>query len=393
MRRCGCLLVAILGLCAARPGLGQFSDTEPAKTKAGQTGKPALPPGGPAGAAPKSDPSPAEPAAGAAEGTPHAPSVPPPSSPQPVEPPAVADDQGKLRCQRGMVIRAVGGSFHAIVGTMAVPDNLPGEQQVRVVAEDIPPGASVRYRTLEGGTRQMAISLSSLAAGKQVRVAVTFEVAVLPAAPLPADLAEYTAPDPARLDRKLAPFLAPSPLIESNRAEVTRLAAEITADQKTALEKIKAIHAWVYENIKFELPADPRELSEVGRQGVLETIKKRSGVCTGKNSAAVGLLRAAKIPARLVRVASSASYEHCYYEFCLLDGEGHPAWIAADASATAQLQPRIGSRGAVILQKGDNVLVPSPRGTSRVRQRFLETTLSGLPNTPGAKLELKMIGQ
>ncbi len=383
MRRCLCLLVAILGLCAARPGLGQFRDSGPSDSgaRAGQAYTSPLPPVSPANAVHKPGLATSESAAGAAEGTPRAPGASQSAvrQPQPVEPPVAADDQGKVRCQRGMVIRAVGGSFRAIVGTMAVPDILPGEQQVRVVAEDVPargqraPTDPRRRDAAEcpspcrrwpRGSRFGWPLLSRWPYCRRRRCRPTWPSTRRPIRP------GWTAGWP--------PSCAPSPLIESNRPEVTRLAAEIAGDKQTALEKIKAIHAWVYENIKFEMPA------ELGRQSVLQTIKKRTGVCAEKNSLAVALLRAAKIPARLVRVASSTSYEHCYYEFCLLDGEGHPAWIAGDASATPRLEPRIGSRGAVILQKGDNLLVQAPKSNRQVRQRFLETTLSGLPNSPGA---------
>ena len=50
-------------------------------------------------------------------------------------------------------------------------------------------------------------------------------------------------------------------------------------------------------------------------------------------------------------------------------------------------QPRI------VLQKGDRVSVTDPNSRRPVKQRFLETMLSGMPQNSGAKLTLKMIAQ
>ena len=277
-----------------------------------------------------------------------------------------------------MVIKAEGGSFHDILGTMAIPADLPGEQKVRVVGEELPRGASVRYKTIDPWTRQAIFTLPALAAGKEVRMVVAFEVEVLSPPAIPADVAEFTVPAGAKTDRKLAPYLAASPLIESQSPQVRELAEEIVGEKTGTWEKIQAIHAWVYENIKFQMP------EELGRQSAIKTIASRTGVCAEKNSLAVALLRAAQVPARMVRVASSESFEHCYYEFCLAGGDGAALWFAGDASATPTLKPRLGSKGHVILQKGDNLLVQSPKGKARIKQRFLETTLAGLPNTPGA---------
>ena len=322
-----------------------------------------------------------------AQGQPHRAKVDELPAPELPEAARTPDGGGVLQCRRGMVIKAEGGGFRDIVGSMAIPADLPGEQKVRVVNEDLPRGATVRYKTLEDFTRQMVIAMPSLTAGKEVRAVVTFEVEVLPPAAIPPDAAEFTVPATAKTDRKLAQYLAPSPLIESNNAAVRGLADEIAGDKAGTWEKLRAIHAWVYENIKFEMP------KELGRQGCPKTIEKRSGVCAEKNSLAVALLRASQIPARMVRVASTAKFEHCYYEFCLAGKDGTETWFAGDASATAALQPRLGSQGHVILQKGDNLLVQNPKGKTKSKQRFLETTLSGMPRSPNAQLKLEMIGQ
>jgi len=366
-----CLLSLFIGLGVAAPGLGQFkaNDADGAGGATVKSGSPDSP----------TKPVPDDSSDGAARSG--------RAAPNPRETLTAPDREGMVECERGMVIKAVGGSFRNVVGTTAIPGDVPGEQRVRVVAEEVPPGATVRYKTLEGATRQVTFALPSLAAGQKVRVAVTFEVELLPSPPVPPDALRFKAPGSGNLDRKLASYLAPSPLIESNRAEVSNLAQEVAGDKSTSWEKARAINAWVYENIKFEMPA------QLGRQSVLETIEKHTGVCAEKNSLAVALLRASHIPARLVRVASTTSYEHCYYEFYLTGVEGAKAWFAGDASASFSLDPRIGSRGRIILQKGDSLVVQDPKTNKKVKQRFLETSLAGFPNTPGARLELEVIGR
>ena len=356
-----CLFILAMGLCLAMPAHGQFKDDGVAKPKTRPTESPAVDP-------------------------PQAPSPAQPTSAEPDSVVGAPPEGGTVRCRRGMVIRAQGGTCRSIVGTMAVPANLPGEQEVHIAAQDIPTGASVKFRTLEGGTRQMVISLPSLASGQEVQVAVAFDVVMHPWPTVPADAAQFSAPNPAKTDRKLTPYLLASPLIESNHASVARLAAEIIGDKDGAWDKVRAIHAWVYQNIAFKMPP------KLGRQSVLETIEKRMGVCAEKNSLAVALLRASRIPARLVRIASTTSYEHCYYEFYLVAADGTGVWFAGDASKTPTLEQRVGSKGRIILQKGDNLVVPSPMAKGTVKQRFLETTLAGLPSSAGARLELEMIG-
>lgn len=364
-----CLLVLLIGLMLAVPAPGQFKDDGRGAADTKGKGR-------------SSEPSAKSTTVGA--GSPTTKTL--PTSAEPDNVVAAPLEGGTVRCRRGMVIKAQGGTCRGIVGTMAVPANLPGEQEVRVAEEDLPSGASVKYRTLEGGTRQMVITLPVLGSGQEARVAVTFDVAVHAAASVPPDATSYDASGANKPDRKLAPYLAPSPLIESNNNVVTRLAAEVVGDKETAWDKARAIHAWVYQNIAFKMP------ERLGRQSVLETIEKRTGVCAEKNSLVVALLRASRIPARLVRIASTTTYEHCYYEFHLVGTDGTAVWFAGDASKTPTLTPRVGSMGRVILQKGDNLVVPAPMSKNTVKQRFLETTLAGLPSSPGARLELEMIG-
>ena len=291
-----------------------------------------------------------------------------------------------VQCQRGLIIKAVGGTFRNVVGSMAIPGEWPDEQRSRVVKEDLPRGATVSYKTLEGGTGQMIVEFPTVPPGEEIRAVVTFEVELFPPPPVPTDALGFTAPEAKKLDRKLWGYLLPSPLIECDRPAVKDLSQQVAGGKTTSWEKAQTIHAWVYSNIKFVAPA------ELGRQNVLETIRKRTGVCAEKNSLVVALLRAEHIPARLVRISSATDFEHCYYELYLVDDQGNGCWFAGDASNAPALEPQIRKPG-IVLQKGDSVTVIDPKSPRKVKQRFLETRLSGMPQTAGAKLDLKMIAQ
>ena len=85
--------------------------------------------------------------------------------------PLEGDKPGQTAVQRwriGMIVTAQGSGFHRIVGTVAVPTDWP-DQRVRVVEEDLSPGVSVRYQTIEDTARQMVVRIPSLGAGKRRR--------------------------------------------------------------------------------------------------------------------------------------------------------------------------------------------------------------------------------
>jgi hypothetical protein len=115
------------------------------------------------------------------------------------------------------------------------------------------------------------------------------------------------------------------------------------------------------------------------------TLSVRSGVCAEKNSLAVAMLRAQGIPARLVRIPG-----HCYYEVCLLDGEGQDRWFSGDASTEPTITPSGAAKG-LILQKGNSVSIIDPATKKRTTGRFLAETATGVPQGRGAGLQFQPI--
>lgn len=285
------------------------------------------------------------------------------------------DSVARQEYEFGMVFQAQGGACKNVTGTVTVPADWPNQQRVRIVKEDLPPGATVTYKKIEDVGRQMVVHVASAPAGKEIRAVVTFEVERLAPPPLPQDTEHFTVP---KRQRQTAPYLVPSPRIESDAPEVRAAAAAAVGDRQKAWDKVQAIHEWVYQNIKFA-----GELENT--QGVVKTLATRSGVCAEKNSLAVALLRARGIPARLVRVPG-----HCYYEVYLLDGEGHDHWLSADASTSSKIEPSGAARG-LILQKGDSVPIFDPATKRKTKGRFLAETAIGVPQTRGAGLRFQPI--
>lgn len=278
----------------------------------------------------------------------------------------------------GVVLKAQGGGFKNLTVTVAVPADWPDQQRVRVVKEDLPPGATVTYQPIDDVGRQMRVTIPSLPANREVRAVTTFAVERLTAPPLAEEAGGFRAASRHGLPRKVAVHLTPSPKIESDNAQVHQAAKEVVGDRSGAWEKVEAIHRWVHEKIEFA-----GDMENV--QTCPQTLQDRRGVCAEMNSLNVAMLRAEGFPARLVRIPG-----HCYYEVYLLDAEGRGHWLAGDASRNATITPGQSIAG-MILQKGDNVTIIDPKTKRRTKGRFLSETAVGLPQSSAAKLSLQVI--
>jgi transglutaminase-like putative cysteine protease len=297
------------------------------------------------------------------------------------ESPADKPDQQAAPAEQadfGMRLKAEGGGVKNVVGTVTVPADWSDQQRVRVVKQEIPPGATVSYKLIEDVGRQMSVKIPWLPPGKEVRAVVTFEVQRLTVPPPTEDAGRLTCPDARTAGRKMAGYLAPSPKIESDDPQVRKAAQEAVGRSTGAWEKVQAIHQWVHKNIVFT-----GDLENV--QTCPQTLELRHGVCAELNSLAIAMLRASRLPARLVRIPG-----HCYYEVYLLDGEGRGHWIAGDASARATIALD-DPPGGMILQKGDNVSVVDPLSHRRVKGRILAESATGTPQSPGVRVQFQSI--
>ena len=276
---------------------------------------------------------------------------------------------GQTETQRwrfGMIVKANGGAFKSLVGTVTVPMDWP-EQQVRIVGQDLSPGVKVTYKTIDGTVKQMTARIPSVAAGNEARAIITCEIAR--AAQLPPERTDrYVLPDPKTLDRGLQVYLNPSPYIESTHPTIKALAKEVGTDRKQAWDRVKAIYDGVRAKITYQKDSPPAS--------TLSTLEKGVGDCDEMSSLFVAICRAAGVPARLVRVP-----KHCYAEFYLQDEQGQGHWFPCQPSGDEAFGG-IPQRD-VIVQKGDNFRITMLDLRSKRPKndavRFIPENLTGLP--------------
>jgi hypothetical protein len=288
-------------------------------------------------------------------------------------------DVGQTQCYVvGMILKAEGGGFRNVIGTLTVPMDWPNQQRVKVVNEELPPGATVKYQTIDDVARRMVVKIPTLASGEEGRALVTFEVEHLRAKTPSLDPDRWTVPEPAQ-DRKMAVHLAPSQFIDSKTAEVEEAAKAAVGEKERPLEKAIAIRDWVARQVRFQDNAGKTYT-------VMQTLRERVGDCDELNALCVAMCRACGIPARLIRGVS-----HSWHEFYLVDPEGQGHWIVSDATNPRVFGPDVLS--PLVLQKGDSISVSDPRSRKRVKQRFLEDTVTGMPQGRGARLNLQLVCQ
>jgi hypothetical protein len=253
----------------------------------------------------------------------------------------------------GVTIRAP-GAVTSILATTPVPMDWP-EQTVKFVAEEKTANiGKLSYRTLEGGVKQMLVSIPKLNAGEEASAIVTFEVSrreIL----APEDTGVYQTP--ARSSRELSKFLLPSPYIESTDAKIRMIAADLARGKEPGWERAAAAFDWVRENVRYEFAEQIKP--------AVQALQDGQGDCEELSSLVIALCRASKIPARAVWVPG-----HCYPEFYLVDDKGEGHWFPCQAAgADRQFGSMIEDRP--ILQKGDNFRVPEERGPQRYVKQFL----------------------
>ena len=121
-------------------------------------------------------------------------------------------------------------------------------------------------------------------------------------------------------------YLKPSPHIESDSEEILDRAAEITRDRSGDLDKARAIHDWVCNNIWYDMDMAAKKLAVlITDQEALKTLENRRAICQGYANLTVALLRAAGIPAKYVEGRSNENG----FKQSDLDDRGNHAWTEA----------------------------------------------------------------
>jgi len=261
------------------------------------------------------------------------------------------------RWRVGMIIKASGGACLGMTGYVAVPTDWP-EQEVNAKEEEVSPGVSIHYQTVDGGAKVMSVRISHLAAGEEAKALVMFEIrrsAILP----PKDTDVYVLPDKKNLPPDIRPYLSPSPKIESRDPKIRELAKEIVADKEKAWEKVEAIYDWTREKVKYKAGSPLK--------GAVAAIKDGWGDCEAMTSLFIALCRASDIPARTVWVEG-----HCYPEFYLADGQSKGHWFPCQVAGSREFGGIIETKP--ILQKGDNFRPPK---SGKERQRYIAEYIKG----------------
>lgn len=255
------------------------------------------------------------------------------------------------------------GPVRGILATIPVPTDWP-EQKVRIADEHYSRHVGrVAYRDLEGGVRQMLVSIRLLPAGETAEAVVTFEVTRSPIK-APADTTVFEMPT--RVPRDVRKFLASSPYIESTHGEIRKVADEVVDDNLPAWQQVEAAYDWVRENVEYQ----NGEL-----KGALAALRDGTGDCEELTSLFIAICRAKKIPARTVWVP-----DHCYPEFYLEDADGNGHWIPCEAAGERSFGAMATSKP--VLQKGDNFRVPEKRKPQRYVAELLKAKgVAGAPPT------------
>ena len=276
--------------------------------------------------------------------------------------------------QVGAVITASRGACRDIKAMVAVPFEC-AEQEVRIVEEDFSSDVrSVKYRDLQGGARQMLISIPYLARNAEARAVVTFEVSTKPVLP-PEDDAAAKLTIPRRPPRELRRYTSVSPFIEAKDRKIRSLARDIfkqAPESASDWERIEMLYDHVLDNIEYIEGPDT---------SATDTLKEGSADCHGRSALFTALCRASGVPARIVWVNN-----HCYAEFYLEDENGEGTWHPIESAGSRAFGEMPLAR--VIMQKGDNFRVPE---RPKDRLRYATDFLTGLPERGAGKPKVRYI--
>lgn len=117
-------------------------------------------------------------------------------------------------------------------------------------------------------------------------------------------------------------YLEPNAFIQSDDAEIQRLAKELVGSEKDAFQAALRLERWVAENMKFDLGIVFAPATEI--------IRDRKGTCVGYATLLASLARAAGLPSRLVMgyvYALGMFGGHAWAEIRLGD-----SWVPLDAA-------------------------------------------------------------
>ncbi|MEM1224659.1 MAG: transglutaminase domain-containing protein [Planctomycetota bacterium] len=250
--------------------------------------------------------------------------------------------------------------------TFPVPMDWP-EQSVEVTEREVSvSGSSVTLRKLDGGARQVVVTMPRVLAGTEMEVWFEMDIdkrrIVGPADPSSLVIAKQT-----QLPREIRRYLGSSPHIDTTHIQIRMLSKELAADApENAWDRVRQIYDTVRHRVQY-LEGPIRNASDALRTG--------HGDCEDMTSLFVALCRNAQIPARMVWVPG-----HCYPEFYLQPSGSHSTrdngiWFPCQVAGSEQFGSMEETRP--ILQKGDRFKVPESRSAVRYVAEFFTCLRSG----------------
>ncbi len=288
------------------------------------------------------------------------------------EAPPNLGDESTTTWRFGLVVNARGGSVTGIQASLPVPADWP-EQKVKIVGEEKSPTVrKIAYRMLDGGVKQMLVTIPRLKAGEEAKAVVTMEITKREILE-PSGKGEFAIP--VKASRELQKYLLPSPYIESRDPKFTQISPQILIREQRAWGQTEEIYKFVRDNVKYEFAEEIRP--------AIDALNDRKGDCEELSSIFIAICRASKIPARAVWVPG-----HCYPEFYLIDGQGRGHWFPCQAAGAAHEFGKM-KEPRPILQKGDNFRVPGEKEPQRYVKQTLSATNAEVP--PEVKFVMEQV--
>jgi transglutaminase-like putative cysteine protease len=205
-------------------------------------------------------------------------------------------------------------------------------QDVRDLKISAPFPVTVEKDSAGNDVAHFAVADAAAFAGRESEVRVTFRVRRSEIR-APLGQATYTAPAPAKVPPDAAPWLGGNRMVPLT-PRVRKLAAELSAGKRDAVEKAQAFYRYLVENGTYD-----KTTPGWGKGDSERFCDLKKGNCTDFHSAFMALARAEGIPTRFVigfPIGSESSGTvrgyHCWAEFWA-DGAG---WIPVDASDAAK---------------------------------------------------------
>ncbi|GHT34176.1 transglutaminase [Planctomycetales bacterium] len=277
------------------------------------------------------------------------------------------------------------------------------EQKVLKINEEKTDAAlsgKIKYRTVNGGAKEMILDLGKMRPHRQVEIVVAVELQNYELLP-PAQTDCYVIPK--RVPRDVSQYLKESPKIESDKHNriFQKLYNDITKDKTADWEKVEAVYRYVQDNVKYNDAG--RALEAKGAYALTQMPDgQKEGDCKDMCCLFTAICRAGKVPARLVRVP-----EHCYAEFYLQLKDGTETSAAENTSDDTPKTSRVAEipkgfwfpcqvagtysfggvpERRVILQKGDSY-PDREKDSARAKKLFLNECFQGnlAPNSPQPK--------